>query len=240
LRSRFSGSQRQANADSVQGELERALAVVLKQETAVVLAGRTDAGVHAIGQCAKFETEHTIPVERVPAALNSVLDRGVRVLCAREVDEEFHPRYSARSRVYRYTVYGGEQGNPLIGEIATHEREVLEVEAMREAARAFIGEHDFAAWESAGSPSKRGTVRRVERLEISERPELLGSPLLEFEIEADAFLYRMVRNIIGALLEVGRGRLTPDDMERLMSGRDRTKCPPPAPPQGLCLVRVNY
>jgi tRNA pseudouridine38-40 synthase len=233
------GSQRQANGPSVQGEIERALEVVLKQSAPIVLAGRTDAGVHATGQCFRFETTNRIPVERVPLALNSTLDKSVRVLSAREVEESFHPRFSAKSRTYRYRIEYAEVGNVLLRGICAQERSTPGLDAMRAAARVFIGTHDFAAWQSAGSPTKT-TVRTITRLEICERANVFDSRIIEIEIEADAFLYQMVRNIVGALMRAGQGVLSPQDVERLTVGRDRTKCPPPAPPQGLCLVDVKY
>lgn len=235
----FSGSQRQTNGRSVQGELERALEAVLKTPIKVALAGRTDAGVHATGQVAKFSTENeSLPTQRVPLALNTVLDRAVRTRDAWDVDESFHPRFSAKSRIYRYRIEQSKTGNPLLRNIAACIRDELDLEAMREAAKPLIQRLDFAAWQSAGSPAPT-TVREVKRLEVT-LTEAFDSSLIEIEIEADAFLYQMVRNIVGALIEAGRGHITGEDVRRLTSGLDRTKCPPPAPPQGLSLVQVNY
>jgi tRNA pseudouridine38-40 synthase len=235
----FSGSQRQTNGRSVQGELERALEKVLKTPIKVSLAGRTDAGVHATGQVGRFSTENeSLPTQRVPLALNTVLDRAVRTRDAREVDETFHPRFSAKSRIYRYRIEQSKTGNPMLRTIAASIRDDLNIEAMREAARPLVQRLDFAAWQSAGSPAPT-TVREVKRLEIN-LTEAFDSSLIEIEIEADAFLYQMVRNIVGALIEAGRGQITGEDVRRLTAGLDRTKCPPPAPPQGLSLVQVNY
>jgi len=235
----FCGSQRQQNGRSVQGELERALLEVLKHPVTVILAGRTDAGVHALGQCCRFETTNRIPAERVPLALNRVLDRAVRVSAGREVDERFHPRFSATSRIYRYWIENAGVSNPMLRRIAATIRDRLDVNAMRDVSQAVVGKHDFAAWQSAGSPTPT-TVRTIKRIEIRRRRNAFGSSLIEVEIEADAFLYQMVRNIVGALIEAGKKELTFEDMRRLTEGRDRTKCPPPAPPQGLCLTQVNY
>jgi tRNA pseudouridine38-40 synthase len=235
----FCGSQRQQNGRSVQGELERALQVVLKHPAPVVLAGRTDSGVHATGQVARFVTDNRIPTDRVPLGLNRVLDQAVRVARAWDVDDGFHPRFSARSRLYRYTIDNSVIANPLLRRYAGHIMAKLDVAAMRAAAPVFIGTHDFAAWQSAGSPTAT-TVRTVKRLEIRWRRDVFGSSLIEIEVEADAFLYQMVRNLVGALIAVGRGELGNEDLQRLTAGRDRAKCPPPAPPQGLCLVQVTY
>jgi tRNA pseudouridine38-40 synthase len=234
----FHGFQRQSNGRSVQRELERALEQVLKHPAPISMAGRTDAGVHATGQCCRFQTMNPIPAERIPLALNRVLDRAVRVVSARDVEEQFHPRFSAKSRTYRYTIDNAPIANPLLWRVAGHVRDELNVEKMQEAAGAFEGEHDFASWQSAGSPNGP-TIRLMHRVEV-RRATAFGSPLVEVELEANAFLYQMVRNIVGALIECGRGKLRREDIEVLMRGLDRTKCPPPAPPQGLCLVEVTY
>lgn len=233
------GSQRQKNGPSVQGEIERAIEEVLKHPAPIIMAGRTDAGVHATGQCFRFETNNKIPVERVPLALNSTLNKSVRVLKAWEVDEDFHPRFSAKGRVYRYWIECAFVGNVLLRNIAAHSRNVLDIGLMNQAAEAFIGRKDFAAWQSAGSPTPT-TVREVRRLEITLRRDVFGSTLIEIEIEADAFLYQMVRNIVGALMQAGQGKLTKLEIESLTNGLDRTKCPSPAPSQGLCLIEVKY
>lgn len=233
------GFQRQKNGQSVQGEIERALAQVLKEPTPIVAAGRTDAGVHATGQVCRFATHNRIPAERVALALNGNLDPSVRVSESWEVTREFHPRFSATSRMYRYWIENAAIANPLVRRYAGLVREPLNTEAMQEAAYSFIGQHDFAAWQSAGSPLG-GTVREITNLKVRRQTAILGSDLIEVEIEANAFLYQMVRNIVGALIEVGRGNLAADRVGSLTEGRDRTKCPPPAPPQGLCLVKVKY
>ena len=232
------GSQRQNNGATIQGELERVLTGLLKAATPVTLAGRTDAGVHARGQVMAFETENcSIPIERFDLAMNSRLDRSIRVRAPREVEQGFHPRFSASGRVYVYRLQIGDE-NPLLRTIAASWTNQLDLTAARDASRAFIGRHDFKAWQSAGSPTPT-TVRHVRRIEFRETAAF-GSPLWEIEIEADAFLYQMVRNIVGALIEAGRGRLDANAIRALTLGRDRTKCPAPAPPQGLCLEQVIY
>lgn len=236
----FSGSQRQSNARSVQGDLENAVREVFGENVNVALSGRTDAGVHATGQVGRCVLEHSIPVERVHLALNRVLERDVRLTRAWQADESWHPRFGAKSRVYRYTIFNAPIANPMLMRFAGHVREELNVEAMRESSTQFVGEHDFAAWQSAGSPSGGGTVRNLIQLKCVPGKGAFGSPTIEVEIEANGFLYQMVRNIVGALLEVGKEKLNASDIDALFAGRDRTKCPPPAPPQGLCLVEVKY
>jgi len=237
--SRFHGSQLQQNAPSVQGALENAIEKVCCHPARIVLAGRTDAGVHALGQCFRFATESTLPIERVALALNANLDKSVRVWEAREVDESFHPRYSALSRTYRYWIENASPGNVLLAHVAACCREPLNLVAMQQAAAGFVGRHDFVAFQSAGSPAPT-TVRCVKRLQLRRLPDVLGSPLIEIEIEADAFLYRMVRNIVGTLMAVGKSELEPSGVPALLQSKDRKICPPPAPPQGLCLVDVKY
>lgn len=234
----FCGSQRQVNGPSVQGELEQALEVVLKTPTTVSLAGRTDAGVHATGQVARFVTSNAMPAEKFVPALNRILQKSVRVLESRQVDESFHPRFSAKSRIYQYRIENAPMSSPLLRTIVGHIAKPLNAQAMRKATSAFLGTQDFAAWQSAGSPNGP-TIREVMHLEVREATAF-GTTLLEIEIEANAFLYQMVRNIVGALIKVGQGDLTAEEIRHLTAGRDRTKCPPPAPPQGLCLVEVRY
>ena len=237
----LSGSQLQANGRTVQGDVEEALRVVLKHEARATLAGRTDAGVHASGQVLAFSTCNRIPAERVPLALNSHLKRDIRILRASEVSADFHPRFSATGRVYRYHIADGGFENPLLRNIVGRVREVLDVEAMRRASEPLIGRQDFAAWQSAGSPSPT-TVREVRRIEIQRAASTWASEreLIVLKIEADAFLYQMVRNIVGALIGAGRGELEQADIGRLTAGKDRKLCPPPAPPMGLSLVQVKY
>jgi tRNA pseudouridine38-40 synthase len=195
--------------------------------------------VHALGQCFRFATESTLPVERVPRALNANLDKSVRVGEAREVNESFHPRYSALSRTYRYWIENASPSNVLLAHLAANCREPLDLKLMQEAAQRFVGRHDFAVFQSAGSPAPT-TIRCVQRLQLRRLHDILGSTLIEIEIEADAFLYRMVRNIVGTLMAVGKGDLESSDVPALMELKDRKLCPPPAPPQGLCLVDVKY
>ena len=232
------GSQRQSRDRTVQGDLESALESIAKCATPIVLAGRTDAGVHATGQVFRFHTQNRIPAERVARALNAHLQSDIRVQSAWECAEDFHPRFDATGRVYRYSILDGAQEQPLLRHITGRIRDGLGESLMSAASAAFIGRQDFAAWQSAGSPTKT-TVREVRRLEVT-RNTIWGVATIEIEIEADAFLYQMVRNIVGALIEAGRGKLTAQNITELSAGKDRTKCPSPAPPSGLCLVQVKY
>jgi tRNA pseudouridine38-40 synthase len=230
----FHGFQKQAGLTTIQGELETALAGILKHPVKVIGAGRTDAGVHALGQVINFATESRMPIERMPVALNSCLPAAIAAREAREVDPEFHARRSASSREYRYLVLNRPQRSALLARYVHHVPLPLDAAAMAEAAQALVGEHDFGSFQGGGSPA-RGTVRQVYRAECRR----LGS-LVAVTLEANAFLYQMVRIAIRSLLEVGTGRLPGDAIARLLRSGGRQRGPSPAPPQGLYLTRVRY
>jgi tRNA pseudouridine38-40 synthase len=229
----YQGFQRQINGPTVQEALEIALARVTGKETVVLAAGRTDSGVHAEGQVIAFDSEWRHPLEVLQRALNAVLPKDVAVRDVTQVAADFHPRYDARSRCYRYTVYNAPVRSPLVRRTSLHVPQRLDVEAMQRAAQVLVGEHDFAAF--GRPPQGENTVRRVLRAEWH------GEALwLVFDIEANAFLTRMVRSLVGTMLEVGRGRMTVEAFEQVLISRDRSQAGPTAPPQALCMVRVVY
>ncbi|MGC9316981.1 MAG: tRNA pseudouridine(38-40) synthase TruA [Armatimonadota bacterium] len=230
----YHGFQRQPNVPSVQEELEGALSRLLEHQVSVTGAGRTDAGVHALGQTVTFETDSTIPTRRIVLALNALLPGTVSAVGAQEVPADFHPRYDATGKLYGYRILNRELPSPFICRYAWHVRRPLDVSLMRDAAARLIGEHDFAAFSSAGM-SVSTTVRTLRRLDVN-----VEGDLLELRAEADGFLYMMVRRIVGALVEVGRGRLSVEEVGRILEGRDRTRAAFVAPPQGLSLIRVMY
>ncbi len=232
----FCGSQVQSRGRTVQGELERALYRLTQQETRVILAGRTDAGVHASGQRANFHTTCSLPLPTIQRALNALLPADLAVTRVQEVPESFHARFTARRRTYRYAIYNAEVRSPLARRYAWHVPEPLDVTAMAAAARMLAGEHDFASFASAGSGrGPRGTVRTVYRAECWRE-----GPWVYFEITADAFLRGMVRNLVGQLCWVGLGRCSVEEFRAVWESRDRGRAAPPAPAHGLCLVRVEY
>ncbi|GBD23863.1 tRNA pseudouridine synthase A [bacterium HR29] len=230
----FAGSQLQPNARTVQGVLEEAAQRLFGVPTRVRLAGRTDAGVHARGQVAAWDADTRLDPETIGRALNALLPEDVAVRCVRETDPRFDPRRWARRRSYRYTLLTSPERQPLLRRVAWHVGPGLEVAAMQSAAEALVGRRDFAAC-SGPLPAGRSSVRTVYR--AAWRSE--GCCLL-FEIEADAFLPQMVRRIVGALVQVGRGRLTAEQFSELL--RQATPCSmgPAAPPHGLCLWSVSY
>jgi tRNA pseudouridine38-40 synthase len=228
----YAGWQVQPDVATVQGALEEALEKILKEPTRVHGAGRTDAGVHAAGQVAHFETTGAMTDEEFERALNALLPADVRVVAAEEAPPGFHARYAARSRTYRYAVTFAD--SVFTRRHAHYVAGPLDAEAMREAAAALVGEHDFAAFGNL-SEDYDTTARDVTELRLEET---LGG--LEFYVTANAFLYKMVRNVVATLLAVGRGELAPAEVKRILEEKDRAALGPPAPPQGLTLVRVTY
>ncbi len=229
----YLGFQIQAQGRTVQGEIERALAAVTQEEVRVVGAGRTDAGVHAQGQVIAFSTAWRHPTEELQRALNAVLPADIAVRELRPVAESFHPRFDAVSREYRYVVLNQPLRSPLARRFAYHFPWPLDVAAMNEAAGTLVGSHDFASFGRA--PQGDNTVREVYCAQWT--PE---EPFVYFDIVANAFLYRMVRSLVGTLLLVGTGELSPDGFEEILRSADRDRAGQVAPAHGLCLIKVNY
>ncbi len=229
----FLGYQIQAQGRTVQGEIEKTLKKVTQLDIRIDGAGRTDAGVHAIGQVIAFNAIWKHSVEELHRALNATLPTDIVVSSLKTVDKIFHPRFDALSRSYRYTIINQSWPKVLERRYLHHVRNKLDVVAMRQASRFLLGSHDFASF---GKPPKgQNTVRQVMQVDwLAEENRLI------FEITANAFLYRMVRTIVGTVLQVGCGQLAPDDIKDIMAARDLRRSAPPAPAHGLCLVRVTY
>lgn len=231
---RLVGWQRQADGDSVQGLLEDALARFEGAPVTVHGAGRTDAGVHALGQVANAQLTCAHDAETLTRALNAQLPEDVRVLGVEEVSPDFHARFTARSKTYRYQIRHGRIADPFERAYVWHMPERLRVEAMRAAAGVLVGTHDFAAFQSAGSPT-RDSVRTITQSTLDDT-----EGRLTYEISGNGFLRHMVRAIVGTLVEIGRGFREPESMASLLRGSARGDAGPTAPPRGLFLVRVDY
>ncbi|HEY5920470.1 MAG TPA: tRNA pseudouridine(38-40) synthase TruA [Kofleriaceae bacterium] len=233
--SQLHGWQRQDNAATVQQHLEEALAKLLTHEAPVVGASRTDAGVHARGQVASFRTERDIPLHGIRRGLNSMLPDTIAIRDASEVPADFHPRFSATGKHYRYSILTRNERSPRLRDRAWHHPESLDVAAMQEGARALIGEHDFAAFRSARCAAKT-TVRRVEAIALTR----LGPHLLDIDIRGNAFLRQMIRIIVGTLAEVGTGKRPPAQVAEILASKDRPQAGETAPAHGLELIEVRY
>jgi tRNA pseudouridine38-40 synthase len=242
--SEFQGWQAQRpGARTVQGELERALSrLAANGRVAVAGAGRTDAGVHALGQVASFELPRELPPDELARALNGLLGEDVRVVDAARAPEGFHARKSASSKLYRYLLDCGGVPLPQRRRTVAHTPWALDERAVVTASHLYVGRHDFASLASSGgsaTTTERTVTRSVARFE-TRRDGAEGERTLVYEVEADGFLRKMVRSMVGGLLAVGRGALTVDELARALEARDRRRWPAPAPACGLTLVRVFY
>jgi tRNA pseudouridine38-40 synthase len=229
------GWQKQPNKLNIQGEIERAIFELTGETTDLTASGRTDAGVHAIGQVANFKIEsERIPIEKFAIALNSKLKTSIRILSAEEVPERFHSRYSVHSKTYRYVINNSPYGSAIYRDFEYHFPVKLDVEKMQEAVKFFVGEHDFKAFKASGTSSK-SSVRIIYDAKVIQ-----DGDRIKIELTGNGFLYNMVRIIAGTLVEVGEGKIQPEDISKIIEQKDRSKAGRTLPPNGLFLVNVNY
>ena len=230
----YFGWQLQAGQDSIQARVEAALAQIFGTLVRVHGSGRTDAGVHARGQVAAALLPREFDPDDLRRALNALLPADIAVLAAERVPDNFDPRRDARSRVYEYRVLNRETRSAFEHRYAWLVRDAIDLEAMRSAAREFIGEHDFAAFRTLGSEEKT-TMRRVIESEWQRDGELFI-----YRVEATSFLRHMVRTMVAAMLDAGRGKTGADEIRAMIATRDRASAPAPAPACGLYLIEVRY
>lgn len=230
----FFGWQRQDGFESVQEAVEEAFCALTGERVVVHGAGRTDTGVHALGQVASAHVGTRLDDNRLLHALNAHLDERVRVTRLETCRDDFHARFDARGKRYLYLVVTSGFRPPFAADLCHWVREPLDLAAMRAAAAHFVGRHDFAALASAGSP-RASTVRTLTRVRLVPRADRLA-----IVVDGDGFLYNMVRTLAGTLLDVGRGRLEPDSVRAILASGDRRRAGPTAPAAGLWLVRVHY
>ena len=230
----FNGWQKQPDRLNIQGEIEKAIEEITGEKVDLTASGRTDAGVHSLGQTANFKTDSKIPTEKFAKAINSRLKKSIVIKSAEEVDEKFHSRYSVKSKTYRYIINNSENGTAIYRGLEYHVPMKLDYEKMNEAIKYFIGEHDFKAFKASGTSSK-SSVRKI--LDGSVRKE--GERVI-IEVTGTGFLYNMVRIISGTLLDVGLGKIKPEDIPSIIESKDRTKAGKTLPAHGLYLLQVNY
>ncbi|MCR5030714.1 MAG: tRNA pseudouridine(38-40) synthase TruA [Selenomonadaceae bacterium] len=231
----YHGFQRQTPpVVAVQNVLEDALSSVFGDAVELAAAGRTDAGVHASGQVVNFFTDGTIPVERVPRAVNSLLPTDIVVRRAFEADRNFSALHSAREKTYCYRILTGATPNPFLCRFSWHIRQPLDRSAMETALASLLGTHDFSSFRAAGG----APISPVRTMKCAECGQDGRELVLTFA--ADGFLYHMVRNIVGTLADVGKGVLSPEDFASILAAKDRQRASATAPAAGLCLVRVDY
>lgn len=230
----YVGWQRQLNGLAVQQVVEEALEDLTGEKTVIHAAGRTDAGVHALGQVVHFDTNTTIPPDRLSFALNTRLPDDIRVVKSEQMDDDFHARFCAKAKTYVYTYYNAEHASAVYRNTSAHARGCLDIEAMKKAAEVLVGTHDFASFCASGSDVDT-TVRTVFSIDV--KPEL---PFIRIEVTGSGFLYNMVRIIAGTLLEAGQGRLKAGDVKAILEAKNRRKASPTAPAKGLVMKRIYY
>lgn len=230
----YHGFQRQDNALTVQQVLEQALSQIMKQPTKLTGAARTDAKVHALGQVVNFKTESTIPLVNIPRAIQSRLPEDITIQAAEQVQEDFHARYSAHSKKYRYQIYQSQQSDPFLRNYTWHIRQELDIDTMNQAARLIEGTRDYSAFRASGSTSVN-PVRTMFSSKVTCQDRLIV-----YEVWGTGFLYHMVRNIVGTLIDVGLQRITIQQFQNILSSRQRSQAGITAPPQGLFLQEVLY
>ena len=231
----FNGWQKQPNKLNIQGEIEKAIKQITGEEVDLTASGRTDAGVHALGQVANFKTNSNIPIEKIPIALNSNLKKSIVIKSAEEVEERFHSRLNCKRKTYRYIINNSKYGTAIYRNLETHIPMKLDIQKMQEAVKYFEGEHDFKAFKASGTSSK-SSVRTIYKAEVIDA----GNERIYIELTGNGFLYNMVRIISGTLVEVGLGKIEPNEIKTIIESQKRENAGKTLPPQGLYLVKVEY
>ncbi len=231
----FPGWQSQPGKVSIQSEIENAINKITGEEIQLIGSGRTDAGVHALGQVANFHTNTNIPINQIPYAINSKLSKSIVVKKAEEVDERFHSRYNCKQKTYRYIINNAEFPSAINRYREFHMPYKLDIEKMKKAIKFFEGEHDFAGFKSSGGSEKKSTVRNLTNCEL-----LVDGDRIIIELTGNGFLYNMVRIISGTIVDIGLGKILVENIEEIILSKDRTKAGKTLPPHGLYLVKVEY
>ena len=231
----FNGWQKQPNKLNIQGTIEKAISEMTGEEIELNASGRTDAGVHSFGQVANFKTNSKIPIDKFPIAINSKIKKSIVITKAEEVEERFHSRYNCKKKTYRYVIDNSEFPTPMYRYLEYHIPNKLNIEAMKKAAKYFEGEHDFKAFKSSGTSSK-SSVRTIYKAEVKKAE----NNRIYIELTGNGFLYNMVRIISGTLVEVGLGKIKPEEIKTIIESKDRQKAGKTLPAHSLYLMNVNY
>ena len=231
---KFGGWQKQPNKLNIQGEIEKAIGEITGEVIELNASGRTDAGVHSLGQTANFKTNSSIDISKIPIAINSKLKQSIRIKSAEEVEERFHARYSCTGKKYRYIINNSKYGSAIYRDLEYHMPIKLNVEEMKKAIKYFEGEHDFKGFKASGTSSK-SSVRTIYSAKVIEEGDRIN-----IELEGNGFLYNMVRIISGTIVDVGVGKIKPEEIPQIIESKDRTRAGKTLPPQGLYLVEVYY
>lgn len=229
------GWQKQPTKLNIQGTIEQAIKIVTGEDVDLMASGRTDAGVHAFGQVANFKTNSNIPIDKIAIALNSNLKKSIRIISAEEVDERFHSRLTCKKKTYRYIINNSEFSSAIYRNLETHIPQKLDIEKMKIGAKFFEGEHDFKAFKASGTSSK-SSVRTIYKADVVEMPD----NRIYIELTGNGFLYNMVRIISGTLVDVGFGKIEPDEIKSIIESKDRSLAGKTLPPNGLYLLKVEY
>ncbi len=231
--------QRQApsarrQADTIQETIEKALRKILQEKIKLVASGRTDSGVHALAQIANFKTGSNLPLEKIQKALNGLLPGDIAVSKAEEAGDSFHARFDAKSKIYRYTILNRPYRSAFLRNRVHFFSYPLDIKLMRQEAKCLIGRHDLKSFQAVDK-KKRDSVRTIKSLKITKE-----EGMVYIDIEAQGFLYNMARNIVGTLIEIGRGKMAKGSLKKILFSRSRLVAGPTAPASGLCLLEVKY
>lgn len=231
---KFGGWQKQPNKLNIQGEIEKAIGEITGENIELNASGRTDAGVHSLGQVANFKTNSKIEIGKIAIAINSKLKQSIRIINAEEVDENFHARYSCKGKKYRYVINNSQHGSAIYRDLEYHMPIKLDINAMKDAIKYFEGEHDFKGFKASGTSSK-SSLRTIYSAKVIQNGDRIA-----IELKGNGFLYNMVRIISGTIVDVGLGKIKPEEIPEIIKAKDRSKAGKTLPPQGLYLVEVNY
>ncbi len=234
---RFSGWQSQANSKNlktIQEEIEKAGKKLFGKKINLIGAGRTDSGVHAQAQVANFRIKSHLPLINIKRGLNHRLPKDIAIISAEVVKLSFNSRFNAKGKIYRYRIMNRDTRSPILQRFSAFSSYDFDINAMKKASKYFVGKKDFKSFQ-ASSKKKVSSVRTIKTLQI-----IKNSPLIEIYVEGDGFLYNMVRNIVGTLIDVGRGKIRPDKVKEILSKKHRPLAGQTAPAKGLCLLKVMY